>query len=147
MLTLLGHDLHAELVAAGPDGVTIELDGADRRALLHRDGELLQSLQFLLGRMARRQWPDAGRVRVSCPGERRVRDEDVVDLAREVADEVARTGRPKRLRPMNAYERRLVHITIREYAGLDSRSEGDGSLKRVRIVKQGPGGPSFDRES
>jgi hypothetical protein len=47
---------------------------------------------------------------------------------------------------MNAYERRLVHLTVREYDDLDSRSEGSGHLKRVKIypaqrpegVEEGP---------
>ena len=46
----------------------------------------------------------------------------------------------KHLHPMNAYERRLVHITIRKYRDLGSRSEGDGALKKVRIYKQGSRG-------
>ena len=36
---------------------------------------------------------------------------------------------------MNAYERRLVHLTVRKYTALDSRSEGGGATKRVRIFR------------
>ena len=44
-------------------------------------------------------------------------------------------GKEKLLEPMNAYERRLIHIAVREYAGLTSSSDGVGALKRVRISK------------
>ena len=37
---------------------------------------------------------------------------------------------------MNAYERRLVHLTVREFEQLGSRSEGQGHLKRVKIYRQ-----------
>ena len=37
---------------------------------------------------------------------------------------------------MNAYERRLVHLTVREFDELGSESEGNGHLKRVKIYKQ-----------
>jgi len=60
-------------------------------------------------------------------------DEELVALTREVTQQVSNTGKTKRLHPMNAYERRLVHITVRERPELDSRSEGNGYLKRVRI--------------
>ena len=54
------------------------------------------------------------------------------------SQEVKRTGRTKRLHPMNAYDRRLVHLTVREYEKLGSRSEGSGHLKRVKIYRKAP---------
>jgi spoIIIJ-associated protein len=64
------------------------------------------------------------------------RDDELIAMAHDAAAHVERSGRPRRLPPMNAYERRLVHLTIREYDGLDSRSEGHGHLKRVRVVRR-----------
>ena len=97
---------------------------------------MISSLQFLLNRMARRAWPGAGRIHLSCDGDRKHRDDELLELTREVIQQVASTGKTKRLHPMNAYERRLVHIAVREHGGLGSRSEGNGYLKRVRIYKQ-----------
>ena len=67
-----------------------------------------------------------------------MQDDDLVELTREVAQQVKGTGRTKRLHPMNAYERRLVHLTVREFEQLGSRSEGNGHLKRVKIYRQAP---------
>ena len=88
--------------------------------------------------MARRAWPEAGRIHLACDGHHKERDDDLVDLTREVAQQVTSTGRTKRLHPMNAYERRLVHLTVREFEQLGSRSEGSGHLKRVKIYLQAP---------
>ena len=75
---------------------------------------------------------------LTCDGERSARrDDELVQQTREVAEEVRRTGRAKRLAPMNAYERRLVHLTVREFERLGSRSEGNGHLKRVKVFRQG----------
>lgn len=135
MLELMGLDVRAS-VKATAQGLGLQLDGPDRKALSEKDGELLSALQFLLNRMSRRAWPGVGRIHLYCDGRRETRDEDLIELARNAARQVARTGRPKRLRSMNAYERRLVHMTVREMRGMGSRSEGDGYLKRVRIFKQ-----------
>jgi len=135
MLEMMGMDLTAS-AADSDNGVAIELDGPDRKVLMQKDSELLSALQFLLNRMSRRTWPDVGRIRLSCDGHRKRRDEDLVELTREVAQQVRSTGRTKRLHPMNAYERRLVHLTVREFEQLGSRSEGNGHLKRVKIFKQ-----------
>jgi spoIIIJ-associated protein len=104
--------------------------------LLDRNGELLSALRLVVNRMARRTWPDAGRIQIACDGCGPTgRDDEIVQLAREVAQRVARTGRTQRLHPLNAYERRLVHLTVREFGGLSSTSDGNGSLKRVKISK------------
>jgi spoIIIJ-associated protein len=139
MLDLMGLDLEARIEAEG-DAVRVLLTGADRRVLLQKDGELVNALQFLLNRMARRAWPDVAHVLVSCEGFRDRREEDLVELVREVARQVARTGHPKKLHSMNPYERRLVHLTVREFPDLTSRSAGDGFLKQVTVAPVARGG-------
>ena len=89
--------------------------------------------------MARRSWPDVGRIQLTVEGAREGRDAEFVERIRGVAAQVARTGTPYRLPPMNAYERRIVHLTVREFTDLGSRSDGNGHLKRVSIFKQGGG--------
>jgi spoIIIJ-associated protein len=117
-------------------GVALDLTGLDTNLLTKNDRELLSAMEFLLNRMSRRAWPDVGRIQLACNGgKERGRDEDVVQLVREVVQQVSRTGNTKRLHPMNAYERRLVHLTVRKHGGVASRSEGDGALKRVKIFK------------
>ena len=104
MVELMGLELNVS--ARDVDaGVAVELGGSDRKLLLHKDGELISALQFLLNRMARRAWPEAGRIHLSCDGDRKRRDEDLVEQAREAAQQVVRTGKTTRLQPMNAYER------------------------------------------
>lgn len=141
MLELMGLEVQAR-VRATEDGLGLQLDGPDRKLLSRKDSELLSALQFLLNRMARRAWPEVGRIHLHSDGRREQRDEELIAATRAAARRVARTGRPKRMRQMNAYERRLVHMTVREIEGMGSRSEGDGYLKRVTIFKQKNGGGS-----
>lgn len=139
MLAMMDLDLVARAEAAG-DAVRVILDGADRRLLAQKDGELLNALQFLLNRMGRRAWPAVSHLVLECEGFQGRREEDLIKLTREVARQVARTGRPKKLHSMNPYERRLVHITVREFPELTSRSAGDGFLKQITVAPAGRGG-------
>jgi len=134
MIEKMGLDLE---VHATPhdDGVSLQLEGPDEEMLIAKNAELLAAFQFLLNRMSRRAWPGLGRINVVCDGHTLPRDEELIAMARKVAKQVARTGKTKKLHPMNAYERRLVHITVREFPGLTSSSDGNGALKRVRISK------------
>lgn len=134
MLELMGLQLEAQLESAD-GGVSLQLQGADEKMLLAKNAELLLALQLLLNRMSRRAWPQVGRIQIYCNGEGRRRDDEIVELAREVAQQVSHTGRTKKLQPLNAYERRLVHIAVRDFPGLSSSSDGQGPLKRVRISK------------
>ena len=67
MVGLLGLDLgvHAKGVAGGTE---VELDGPDRELLTDGDAEAIGAWQFLLNRMSRRAWPEAGRIHIYCDG-------------------------------------------------------------------------------
>ena len=115
-------------------GVRVELSG-DPELLARNDAEFPQALQFLLNRMSRRTWPDVGRIQLMSDRLSNEQDEELVEEIREVAGQIAHTGRPQALHPMNPYERRIVHITVREFEGLRSDSEGDGFRKRITISR------------
>jgi len=137
IIAKMGFDLRVE--EARRDGtLELTLDGADRERLTARDGELLAAIEFVLNRMGRRTWPDEPSVRLVCRGFRSERDDELVEMVREAAAQVTRSGLPLRLRAMNPYERRVVHMTVRELPGLTTVSEGDGFLKRVRVEKVAP---------
>jgi spoIIIJ-associated protein len=134
IFTLMG--LQLEILETRRDAtLELSLDGPDRKRLTAKDGELISALEFVLARMGRRAWPDEPAVRLACQGFRSGKDDEIAGTARHAASEVARTGRPHRMRAMNPYERRVVHMTVREFEGLTTVSEGDGFLKRVRVEK------------
>lgn len=137
ILSRMAFDLRIE--EARHDGtLELTLDGPDRGRLTARDGELLGALEFVLNRMGRRAWPGEPPVRLICRGFRSERDDELVEMVREAAAQVASSGLPRRLHAMNPYERRVVHMTVRELPGLTTISEGDGFMKRVRVEKIGP---------
>ncbi len=144
MIELGGFDLEVR-GESDEHGMRLELAGTDL-AMGGRDEDLAQTFQFLLGRMARRCWPDAGRIRIQADELTGRRDNEVVELARTTAEQVSRTGKSRALAPMNSYERRLVHMTISEIEGVISRSVGDGALKRVKIAPRRSGGPDRGTE-
>ena len=124
-------------------GVRIELTG-DQELLVRNDAEFPQAVQFLLNRMSRRTWPDVGRIQVVSDGFHNERDEELMEEIREVAGQVMHTGQAKALQPMNPYERRIVHITVREFEGLRSDSDGEGFRKRITISREDQPAPADD---
>ncbi len=116
--------------------ITLHVEGADEEAmglLIGRRGETLRSLQFLLNLLVSRRvqkWPQ---VVVDVGNYRQRRQESLEGLARRMAERVRQTGRPIMLEPMAAYERRIVHLALREDPGVYTESTGEGENRKIVI--------------
>ena len=58
------------------------------------------------------------------------------ELALALAERVRATGRPCSTRPMSSYHRRLVHMALQDSPDVQTRSSGEGPLKRVIIQRR-----------
>lgn len=116
--------------------ITLHVEGADEQAmglLIGRRGETLTSLQFLLNLMVSRRvqkWPQ---LVVDVGNYRQRRRESLEGLARRMAERVAQSGRPITLEPMAPYERRIVHLALREDSMVYTQSAGEGEGRKVVI--------------
>ena len=127
----LGLAVHARAWDAG-ETIEVDLTGPDRDYLLDRRGEAINAVQYLLNRIVYRG-TKGKKIHVDSDGFRRVREDEIVEIALRTADKVRAQGEESLLSPMNPYERRLVHLALREVEGIDTKSVGDGFLKRVAI--------------
>lgn len=114
----------------------LRLSGAGTGPLLDGEGRVLDALEHLLGAVAR---PRLGgpHLRLECDGYREVRDAWLQRQVRELCAEVRADGQPREMEPLNAYERRIVHMTVAEGVGLRSFSVGEGRDRRVTIAAVG----------
>lgn len=117
------------------DHLLVTVEGENLGILIGRHGQTLDAVQQLVGIGANKGLPDAERRRVVVDAERyrERRKEELEDLAERLASKVAATGRPAALRPMAAYERRVVHVRVSEHEGVESSSEGEGPERHVVI--------------
>lgn len=118
------------------DTITLHVEGADEEAmglLIGRRGETLRSLQFLLNLLVSRRvqkWPQ---IVVDVGNYRQRRQESLEGLARRMAERVVQTGRSLMLEPMGAYERRIVHLALRDDPAVYTESAGEGENRKVVI--------------
>ncbi len=116
--------------------VTLHVEGADEEAMglmIGRRGETLRSLQFLLNLLVSRRvqrWPQ---IVVDVGNYRQRRQESLEGLARRMAERVRQSGRPLSLEPMTAYERRIVHLALRDDASIYTESTGEGENRKIVI--------------
>ena len=111
----------------------VSVVGATLDELVGRRGEVLEALQELT-RLAVHQHTGARtRMMLDVGGYRQRRRAELAEAGQEAADEVRRTGQPKRLWPMNPFERKVVHDAVAA-AGLHSESEGEEPDRRVVVL-------------
>jgi spoIIIJ-associated protein len=115
----------------------VRLFGSDRALLLEDGGEVLLALDHLVQRAFSRD-VQPRRLVLECEGFRETRDAALQALARELAQEVRADGQPRETEPLNAYERRIVHLAVSEEEGLKTYSVGEGLDRRVTIAKREP---------
>jgi spoIIIJ-associated protein len=110
----------------------IDLQGEGGELLLSQRGEPLKAVQHIVSTAFRRQLGEEGRVLVDCQHFRRDKDNELQQMARFLASKAVRTGAPQEIGPLNAYERRIVHLAVAE-EGARSESVGDAAVKTVII--------------
>ena len=118
------------------DRAVVSVVGATLDELVGDDGEVLEALQELTRLAVHRKTGSRARLMLDVGGFRAKRRADLAELGRSVADEVSRTGEPKKLRAMSPFERKIIHDAI-ALAGLRSESEGEEPNRRVVVYPVG----------
>jgi spoIIIJ-associated protein len=127
----MGLDLVAT-VETTEDGTRINLEGEGGETLLARRGEGLQALQHIVDSAFRKQLGDR-RLLIDCMNFRRGKDNELKQMAKFLAEKAKTSGVEQSIGPLNAYERRLVHLAVAEIPGATSESIGDAAVKTVTI--------------
>jgi spoIIIJ-associated protein len=113
------------------DRAVVSVVGATLDELVGDDGVVLEALQELTRLAVHRQTGNRARLMLDIGGYRARRRAELSDYGKSVAEEVARTGEPKKLAAMSPFERKIVHDAV---AAAGQRSESEGEEPNRRIV-------------
>ena len=119
------------------DRAAVAIVGGDLRSLVGGKGETLDALQELTRLAVQQQTGVRSRLMLDISGFRKQRRDELVELANETAGRVTESGESARLRPMNPFERKVVHDAVSAIDGVTSESEGEEPHRRVVIVAAG----------
>ena len=119
----------------GPEAVIVHLRGDDREFFLEPSGqaEVLRATEHLLLRLyGAALQPRA--LRLTGEGFRERRDAALAAEARRVAEAVRGDGVARTMPPLNAYERRVVHVALQDEPGIRTASTGEGAERRLTVA-------------
>lgn len=119
----------------GDEGeLILDITAPDLAVLIGRHGRTLESLQTIVSLLVSRKLGFRYPVSVDVEGYKSRRHDKVIGMATSAASRAVSQGRSINLPPMSAYERRLVHIALREDDRIDTHSEGVEPERRVVIT-------------
>lgn len=119
----------------GDEGeLILDITGDDLAILIGRHGRTLDALQFVVSATTVRSMGFRYPVIVDVEGYKSRQREKLESIARSTANKAASQHRSVKMRPMTPYERRIVHIALRDDDRVDTASEGEGSARHVVVV-------------
>jgi predicted RNA-binding protein Jag len=124
-------------VSAKADGDTVEVRAeipTDSELITGEKGEVRQAIQHLLNRMLNRGGSSRYHLQLEINDFWAQREEELQTLARRLADEAAAEGVEKLTEYLNAQERRVIHVALRDDSRVRTFGLGDGLIKKVAIA-------------
>lgn len=126
-------ELEAEVVCNDPELIHVELSGNDCGMLLGRNGELLNSMEYLTNRIYGRSISKDARITFDAAGFRSKRERELRMMASYAADRVRRSRKPFSFEPMAPTERRILHLVLMDEPGVRTESIGEGDDRKVVV--------------
>ncbi len=112
----------------------IFINGGDAAILIGRKGQTLEAIQYLVDKVVNRHAGRDCRVVVDVEGYLESRRNELVEMAARLADKAKKTGRPSTMNRMNAHDRRIVHLALKNNKSVRTQSVGEGYYRKLMIM-------------
>lgn len=130
---LLGIPFYVK-VQRSEDRINFLINCEDGELLIGKEGERLLALQYLLDLAISKRFKERMKIFLDINGFREKRRKFLVRTAKRLADVAKNTGKAQKVGPLNSYERRIIHTTLKNVQGVETKSEGEGPMKVVIIL-------------
>ena len=111
----------------------VDLIGPDTHILIGYRGDVLDSIQYLTLLLINKNGENKKRLVIDGENYRSKREVTLSKLAKSLAYQVSKSGKPKQLEPMNPFERRIIHSALANDKYVTTESEGEEPNRYVVI--------------
>jgi spoIIIJ-associated protein len=138
----LGISLEVRMSTAN-ERMLFVLESDDEETLAGKEGEVLEALQHLVRLAIAKKFKENLKLLLDINDFRERRRKEIIVMAKRLADNAKKSRKPIKTKPLNPYERRIIHTLFKNSRGITTSSEGDGHTKRVIISPSGTGNARF----
>ncbi len=115
------------------DKLLFRIEGGNSSMLIGKRGQNLEAIQYIIDKIVNKNITKHIRVQVDVAGYTEKRKENLIKMAERLAQKTKRTGKPSTVGPMNAQDRRIIHITLKNFRGVRTQSIGEGYYRKLMI--------------
>ena len=123
-------------VAKSPHGIRLKIGASNPAILIGRHGRTLDALQYVVRKIVRKKKMTKVGISFDVEGYRDRRKASLTQFALRLGEKVKHSGRPATISPMNSYDRRIVHIALKDDASVRTQSKGSGLFRKLVILPQ-----------
>jgi len=134
ILSLIPIEAAVEAERLDEGRINLTINGDRSGLLIGRKGKTLDALQFIVNKIVNKALDKKVDVVIDSEDYRRRREESLTQLANKMGEKVKRGKKAVTTAPLNPHDRRIVHLTLKDDPELETRSRGEGLLKRVVIL-------------
>lgn len=119
-----------------PERIFFNVEGGNTAVLIGKRGQTLEAIQYLVEKIINKHNSQRVRIQVDIEGYLDSRKTKLEGLAARLSEKAKRIGKPVTIGQLNAHDRRIVHIALKDDSGVRTQSMGDGFYRKLVIFPQ-----------
>ncbi|MBL0701256.1 MAG: Jag N-terminal domain-containing protein [Desulfosarcina sp.] len=115
------------------DRIVFTIEGGNSALLIGKRGQTLEAIQYIISKIVNKNYENRIRIHIDVEGYLESKRASLTDRAVRLAEKVKRTGKPVTIGIMNGYDRRVVHLALKEDRAVTTKSIGDDFYRKLVI--------------
>jgi spoIIIJ-associated protein len=138
IINKMGMDLKKVKAEFNGDSINAEIETHDSGFIIGKNGQNLDALEYIAQIIVNNALNAKIKVNLDCENYRKKQNEKLKVLADKAVEYVSRTGKIYRFDPMNAKERKIIHIYLKNNPKIETFSEGEGVMRKggIKLFKK-----------
>jgi len=124
-----------EISAEKKDGtVFLNIKANSSGILIGYKGKTLEALEFIVNKAVNKAYGKKIRVIVDSENYRQKKEESLKELALKMSEKVKKTGKVATISPKSPYDRRIIHLALKNDYDVQTKSKGEGLFKKIFVI-------------
>ncbi len=119
-----------------PERIFFNIQGGNTAVMIGKRGQTLEAVQYIVEKVINKHNAQRIRIQIDVEGYLDSRQAKLEGLAARLAEKAKRIGKPVTIGQLNAHDRRIIHITLKEDTGVRTQSMGEGFYRKLVIFPQ-----------